>query len=68
MDSLFSAGTAERGVMPSREMVNNSLHSCMTVRFDEQGSPLHVKVLALTFDERTLLIVALDTLRLFTPI
>jgi len=64
MDSLFLAGTAVRGIMPSREMVNNSLHSCMTVRLDEQGSPLQVKVLVLTLGERTLLIAALDTLRL----
>src|SRR2546426_5172492 len=65
MNNLFLAGAGVRGIMPSPEMVNNSLHSCMTVRLNEQGSPLQVKVLAMTFAERTLLIAALDTLRLY---
>ena len=65
MNSLFLAGAGVRGIMPSSEMVNNALHSCMTVRLDQQGSPLQVKVLAMTLGERTLLLAALDTLRLY---
>jgi len=65
MNSLFLAGAGVRGIMPSSEMVNNALHSCMTVRLDQHGSPLQVKVLAMTLGERTLLLAALDTLRLY---
>src|SRR2546422_6965785 len=43
MNTPFLAGAGVRGIMPSHEMVNNSLHSCMTVRLDEQGSPLQAK-------------------------
>lgn len=65
MNDLFLAGAGVRGITPDSEMVNNSLHSCMTVRLDRQSSPLQVKVLVLTFGNRTLLIAALDTLRLY---
>lgn len=58
--SAFLAGVAVRNIVPSPALVNNSIHSNMTVRFDEQGSPLKVKALALSFGEKSFMIVAID--------
>lgn len=54
------AGSAVRSIMPTREMVDNTLHYPMTVRLDQEGSPLKVKALALTFDDQQVLLVNLD--------
>ena len=56
----FFAGAASRSIMPTKEMVNNSIHSNMTVRFDELGSPLNTKALALTFGDKSFVLIALD--------
>lgn len=56
----FFAGAASRSIMPAKEMVNNSIHSNMTVRFDELGSPLNTKALALTFGDKSFVLIALD--------
>ena len=58
--SDFQAGAATRDIMPTPEMVNNSLHACMTVRVHETGSPLRVKALALRRGRLTVLIAQLD--------
>src|SRR5438105_4309305 len=42
-DAGLTAGVRVRSLVPSAELVNNALHSNMTVRFDERGSPLQVK-------------------------
>ncbi len=49
-----------RNIVPSPELVNNSLHSNMTVRFDEKGSPLKVKALSMTFKRKHFMIIAVD--------
>ena len=56
----FFAGAASRSIMPAKEMVNNSIHSNMTVRFDELGSPVNAKALALTFGDKSIVLIALD--------
>lgn len=56
----FLAGVAVRGIVPTPEIVNNSLHSNMTVRFDEPGSPLKVKALAMTLNRKGFILVAVD--------
>src|SRR5438552_1220298 len=56
----FLAGVAVRGIVPGPELVNNAVHSNMTVRFDEQGSPLKVKALVLTLGQKHFMIVAED--------
>jgi hypothetical protein len=47
-------------------MVDNSLHSNMTVRLDQPGSPLHAKALALKSQAGIQLLVALDHCSLTT--
>jgi len=61
MNSTFYAGAAARNIVPSPELVNNSLHANMTVHFDEPGSPLQVKALVLRFNERDRMLVAVDS-------
>jgi len=61
MTADFLAGAATCSIVPPPDIVNNALHSCMTVRFDERGSPLRVKALAMEFGGRDFLIVALDS-------
>lgn len=56
----FLAGAASRSIMPTKEMVNNSIHSNMTVRFDEPGSPVNTKALALTFGDKSFVLIGLD--------
>lgn len=65
--AAFLAGVAVRGVVPTPEIVNNALHSNMTVRFDEPGSPLKVKALALTLNRKGFVIVAVDNVVLRKP-
>ena len=60
MSEVFLAGAASRSIMPPAEMVNNKLHPMMTVRFDEPGSPVQAKALALTFQGRSAVLIALD--------
>jgi len=63
----FQAGAAMASIMPTPEVIHNTWHPQMAVRFDEQGSPLYVKVLALSFeDRRELLLVNLDTVNIPT--
>lgn len=47
--------------MPDAKAIDNTLHPQMTVRLDETGSPLQVKVLAMTLKNRSVVMVALDT-------
>ncbi len=56
----FLAGASSRSIMPTKEMVNNSIHSNMSVRFDELGSPVNTKALALTFGDKSIVLIALD--------
>ncbi len=56
----FLAGAASRSIQPTPEMVNNEIHHNMTVRFDEQGSPLNAKALVLSQGDQHVLLVALD--------
>ena len=59
----FKAGAAMASIMPTPEIIDNTWHPQMAVRFDELGSPLFVKVLALSFDDRCeLVLVNLDTI------
>lgn len=62
MTNQFQAGAAMASIMPQPENIDNTWHSQMSVRFDEVGSALEVKVLALIFgDHCPLLLVNLDT-------
>ncbi len=61
MKPTFHAGAAARNIVPRPELVNNSLHANMTVRFDEQGSPLQVKALAMRFNGQDRMLVAVDS-------
>ncbi len=61
MDDEFRAGGATRSIMPSPAMVDNTLHYAMTVRFDEPGSPLCAKALALSHGPTQCLLIALDS-------
>ena len=54
------AGVAVRGIEPDPALVDRSLHGNMSVRFDERGSPLEAKCLALEWGEARHLLVALD--------
>ena len=62
MAQIFMAGAASGAIMPRPEAVDNSLHPQMTVRLDEVGSPLEVKVLALSLGGRSVVLVVLDTI------
>src|SRR5881397_2916259 len=67
MKTNLLAGAAARGIVPDPELVNNSLHSNMTVRFDERGSELQAKVLALQFGGSKRLLLALDIVVISNP-
>jgi hypothetical protein len=60
MSAAFLAGAAATDIVPTPEIVDNSQHSLMTVRFDERGSPLQAKALAMTYDEIDMILVAVD--------
>lgn len=60
MSTAFQAGVAVRNITPTPQLVNNALHSTMRVRTDEYGSPLNVKALALSFQRKTQILVAID--------
>ena len=61
MERTFMAGAASGSIMPSPQVVDNSSDPQLGVRLDEVGSPLEVKVLALSLGGRSLILVALDT-------
>lgn len=61
MNATFRAGAASRRIVPGPEMIDNSVHSNMTVRFDEQGSPLWVKALYLEFNGRGRILLSVDS-------
>lgn len=61
------AGAAARSIVPDPDLVNNALHSNMTVRFDERGSELQVKALALKFGNSKRLLLALDIVYIPNP-
>lgn len=67
MNTNLLAGAAARGIVPDPELVTNSLHSNMTVRFDERGSELQVKALALQFGQTQRLLLALDIVYVSNP-
>ena len=60
MSDIFLAGAASRSIMPPADMVDNTLHPMMTVRFDEPGSPVQAKALALTFGPGSVMLIGLD--------
>jgi neutral ceramidase len=60
MSDTFLAGAATRSIMPPAEMVDNTLHPMMTVRFDEPGSPVQAKALALTLGQQSVMLIGLD--------
>ena len=61
----FQAGAATAIIMPTPEIVHNTWHPQMAVRVDEFGSPLFVKVLALSFEDHCeVLLVNLDTINI----
>jgi hypothetical protein len=61
MNPEFYAGAAARNIVPPPEIVNNSLHPNMTVRFDELGSPLQVKALFMRCHEQSWMLLAMDS-------
>ena len=67
MAQIFMAGAASGSIMPRPEAVDNSLHPQMTVRLDEVGSPLEVKVLALSLGDRSVVLVVLDAISIPQP-
>jgi hypothetical protein len=67
MNSSLLAGVAARGIVPDPDLVNNSLHSNMTVRFDERGSELRAKALSLQFGRTKRLLLALDIVYVSNP-
>src|SRR3989304_933721 len=60
MSQSFLAGAAVRSIMPSPQIVDNTLHALMTVRFDESGSPPHAKALAMTLGRTSVMLIGLD--------
>ena len=54
------AGAASRSIVPTRDIVEKNRHFIMSVRFDERGSPLNAKALALSLGRRRFVIIALD--------
>jgi neutral ceramidase len=56
----FLAGVAVRNITPTREIIARDSGRAMTVRFDEQGSPMKAKALALSFRRKPRMLVALD--------
>lgn len=64
MSTVFQAGVAVRNITPTPQLVNNTLHSTMTVRTDAYGSPLNAKALVLTFQGKPQMLVALDMVAL----
>ena len=60
MATDFLAGVGVRDITPAPELIDNSLHPCMTVRLHERGSPMRVKALALTFGSVRSLLLAVD--------
>ena len=67
MTNAFLAGAAARDIRPTPEIVDNTLHCQMAVRFDAPGSPIQSKVLAVTFGRRSVILVALDLFILQEP-
>ena len=66
MTTEFLAGVGVRDITPEPELIDNSLHSCMTVRLHERGSPMRVKALALTFGNVRSLLLAVDLVSICT--
>ena len=64
MSDHFVAGAAVRSIMPTARDFDNALHAPMSIRLDERGSPLAAKVLIMTCRSRSLMLVALDTVRI----
>ncbi len=58
---------AERSILPDPQIVDNTLHGNMTVRFDQLGSELRVKSLALQFGGTQRLLLALDIVFVSDP-
>lgn len=58
----FRAGAAARSIVPDPAIANNKLHGVMTVRFDERGSELQVKALALSWQGTRRLLLAIDSI------
>ena len=67
MNNVFLAGAAAGDIKPTPDIVDNTLHCQMTVRFDAPGSPLQSKVLAATFGGRSMVLVGLDLANLPEP-
>jgi hypothetical protein len=59
---MFRAGAALREIMPTADMVDNSLQNIMAVRVNETGSTLHTKALALEQGSLKVLLVSLDVI------
>ena len=57
----FYAGAGVRDIVPRPEIVNNSLHANMTVRFDAPGSPLRVKALFMRWRDQRVMLLAMDS-------
>ena len=68
VNAEFHAGVGIRNITPPPQLVNNSLHCAMTVRFDEQGSPLYAKALMLSFGGQPRMLVSLDLVFLLDPV
>ncbi|MAE64277.1 MAG: hypothetical protein CMJ18_08375 [Phycisphaeraceae bacterium] len=64
MNDAFLAGAAARSIMPGPGAIDNDHHPQMTVRQQEVGSPLQVKVLALTLAKRSFVLIVPDTNRI----
>ena len=60
MTNSFLVGASECTIDVTPDIVDNTLHPCMTVRFDEKGSELKVKALAMSFGQTSVILVVLD--------
>jgi neutral ceramidase len=67
MSSEFCAGVGVRDITPSPQLVDNTLHTAMTVRPDERGCPLYARALALRFGQKPRVLVALDLVFMVNP-
>ena len=60
MTTQFLAGAAQRVITPAADLCDDTQHSNMSVRFDETGSTMYAKALAMSLGETNGLLIVLD--------